>query len=159
MEMRRCTKCGTSKPLNGDNFSHTNSSRRKEGDPVTYRYQCRVCQRAYVSEHSRNNRDQVVRRAATRALRVQEAGAELSPSERREIKALLLSRQKNRCFYCGVAIDESSHLDHMTPVVQGGSSNISNLAMACSRCNDAKHGKNVDEFRIWLRKNRIEFGK
>ena len=52
------------------------------------------------------------------------------------------------CAYCGLFINKKSrtgHIDHLIPAAEGGSNNIYNHALACSKCNgDEKR----DEF--WL---------
>lgn len=51
-----------------------------------------------------------------------------------------------RCAYCGIA-PEKLHIDHVIPVVMGGSSQISNLMPACISCNNYKSSMTVKEFR------------
>lgn len=39
------------------------------------------------------------------------------------------------CLYCG---GPGSEIDHVVPIVNGGSSDVSNLVWACRRCNRSK---------------------
>jgi hypothetical protein len=57
-----------------------------------------------------------------------------------------------RCYYCGTEIPPFSHWepDHMLPKSQGGSDDLSNLALACRRCNRSKGKRTVEEFRSAL---------
>jgi 5-methylcytosine-specific restriction endonuclease McrA len=60
-----------------------------------------------------------------------------------------LRRLKNSpCFYCGQKADT---LDHIVPVVKGGTHSIGNLVSACRSCNSRKH----DRFLVVF-KSRIE---
>lgn len=47
----------------------------------------------------------------------------------------LLENQENTCAYCFRYLDSEYHLEHIIPVSFGGSSTLSNLAIACPRCN------------------------
>jgi len=52
-----------------------------------------------------------------------------------------------RCHYCRRPVSENdSSLDHVIPRSKGGSSDEANLVLACVECNNAKGGKDVDEF-------------
>jgi 5-methylcytosine-specific restriction endonuclease McrA len=59
-------------------------------------------------------------------------------------------RQEGFCYYCGELLyksfDSSVHIDHKTPISRGGSNNISNIALACSACNQKKFTKTAEEF-------------
>lgn len=53
------------------------------------------------------------------------------------LRQLVISRASNRCEYCGLAQDgqeASFHIDHIWPVVEGGSTEADNLALACVSC-------------------------
>jgi len=55
------------------------------------------------------------------------------------------------CWYCGITLEESFHIDHITAKSQGGTNKIENLALSCPFCNLAKNNKPVKEFLIWLK--------
>ncbi len=62
-----------------------------------------------------------------------------------EIREYLLERWGRRCAYCdaeGVLLQ----LDHIQPKARGGSDRVSNLTLACGRCNQAKGAREVREF-------------
>lgn len=48
------------------------------------------------------------------------------------------------CAYCPTPLGRY-HLDHMTPIVRGGTSDPQNLALACPTCL-RKHAQTADEF-------------
>lgn len=43
--------------------------------------------------------------------------------------------QRWRCFYCGRPIWQSYTIDHVIPLSKGGPNKISNIVLACVRCN------------------------
>ena len=55
------------------------------------------------------------------------------------LKNRLMRRQSNTCSYCGTRrMARSMDIDHMTPVVRGGSNDESNLQVICKPCNQRK---------------------
>lgn len=68
--------------------------------------------------------------------------------QRRISKAVvrsLLSLQEGLCAYCDCHLT-TYHVDHIVPVIVGGSSHITNLAIACPRCNLTAGSKCFDSF-------------
>lgn len=62
----------------------------------------------------------------------------------------------NHCYYCALPKNKLQ-IDHVTPVLRGGSNNFDNLVLACSNCNASKHSKDVEAFwRAVRRKNTPE---
>lgn len=58
----------------------------------------------------------------------------------------LFAEQSGRCFYCGIALDQSYEIEHKTPLARGGSNWPSNLCCACKPCNRAKRTRTAEEF-------------
>jgi len=56
----------------------------------------------------------------------------------------VMERDGHRCVYCGT--DTSLQIDHMQPVMQGGTDDLDNLATACKPCNSAKAGKTPEQW-------------
>jgi hypothetical protein len=52
-------------------------------------------------------------------------------------------RDGGRCVYCGSS--ENLCLDHMKPLIRGGTNEILNLATACKACNSGKSGRTPEE--------------
>ena len=50
-----------------------------------------------------------------------------------------------RCAYCFTGNGET--LDHIFPLIRGGTNNLENLVMACRSCNSSKGGKTVGEWK------------
>lgn len=73
----------------------------------------------------------------------------------RPIKRSVMDRDRSTCVYCGrkegeyappeTSRDSTIHIDHVIPVSQGGSCDISNLACACSACNLFKSDRTPDQ--------------
>ncbi|MEU0479684.1 RNA-guided endonuclease IscB, partial [Streptosporangium sp. NPDC006013] len=62
-----------------------------------------------------------------------------------EVREYLLAKWGRTCAYCG-ASGVPLNLDHLHPRSRGGSDRISNLTLACVRCNQAKNATPVEEF-------------
>lgn len=55
-------------------------------------------------------------------------------------------RQGGRCIYCGAKIWRSYHVDHVFPLVHGGTSWPENLVITCQHCNVSKNARDPREF-------------
>jgi 5-methylcytosine-specific restriction endonuclease McrA len=62
-----------------------------------------------------------------------------------EAREYLLVKFGRRCVYCG-AEGVPLNIDHIVPRSRGGSDRITNLALACVPCNQAKGSRDVREF-------------
>jgi len=62
-----------------------------------------------------------------------------------ELKALF-QRQRGCCAYCSKSIHKSYHVDHVIPLARGGSNWITNISLACAKCNTAKGATDPLEF-------------
>ena len=61
-----------------------------------------------------------------------------------DIKNLFLT-QNNKCVYCNLHLAITGyHIDHIMPLVLGGSNWINNIQLLCPQCNLKKHAKNPD---------------
>jgi 5-methylcytosine-specific restriction endonuclease McrA len=55
--------------------------------------------------------------------------------------------QRNRCAYCRISfVGRDSHVDHIVPIVRGGSNHRSNLQILCAPCNRSKGSKDPLDF-------------
>lgn len=62
-----------------------------------------------------------------------------------EIKEYLLEKWGRNCVYCG-AENVKLEVEHIYPKSKGGSNRVSNLTLACRKCNEAKGNKLIDQF-------------
>lgn len=64
-----------------------------------------------------------------------------------EAREYLLAKWRHACAYCG-ATGVPLNIDHIRPRSRGGTDRISNLALACIPCNQAKGNTSVEEFLV-----------
>ncbi|MEV4375298.1 RNA-guided endonuclease IscB [Streptosporangium sp. NPDC049644] len=62
-----------------------------------------------------------------------------------EVREYLLAKWGQTCAYCGKQ-NVPLNIDHIHPRSRGGSDRISNLALACIGCNQAKNATPIEEF-------------
>jgi hypothetical protein len=136
METRTCKKCGVTKPLTAEFFGHMPNR--------SHRHVCRKCMSVHARQHQINNPLQDLERRQDRSDRMDDYGSKVD----RVTAQLVVELAKGRCFYCN-EYTTRGHVDHRTPVVQGGSNEQSNLVYACVRCNQSKHAKNGVEFYLY----------
>lgn len=62
-----------------------------------------------------------------------------------EIREYLLEKWNRKCAYCG-ADNVPLQIEHLIPRSRGGTDRVSNLTLACERCNQAKGNQTAAEF-------------
>ncbi|RKZ93457.1 MAG: HNH endonuclease [Candidatus Parabeggiatoa sp. nov. 1] len=62
-----------------------------------------------------------------------------------EVREYLLEKWGRKCAYCG-AENIPLEIEHIQPKSKGGSNRISNLTIACVRCNQKKGNKSIENF-------------
>ena len=62
-----------------------------------------------------------------------------------EIREYLLEKWKHKCAYCG-RTNVPLEVEHIIPKSRGGSDRVSNLTIACHKCNQKKGNKTAAEF-------------
>jgi len=109
-----------------------NKERRTE-----YQQKWRVANRERSNSYGRN-RDALKRNAE---------GCHSAADIQQQYKA-----QKGKCYYCGVKVGKTYHVDHVIPLSRGGSNGIENLVIACPGCNLSKKDKLPHE---WVQGGRL----
>jgi 5-methylcytosine-specific restriction endonuclease McrA len=62
-----------------------------------------------------------------------------------EVREYLLNKWERKCTYCQVK-DVPLQVEHVMPKAKGGSNRISNLCLACDKCNKKKGTSDIKEF-------------
>ncbi|MFB8792840.1 MAG: RNA-guided endonuclease IscB [Microcoleus sp.] len=62
-----------------------------------------------------------------------------------EVREYLLNKWDRKCAYCGVE-NVPLQVEHIHPKTQGGTNRISNLCLACEKCNLKKGAQNIEQF-------------
>ena len=57
------------------------------------------------------------------------------PPSIKMVRDFILSRDKNKCHYCG---EPATQIDHKVPLSHGGTNVTTNLVASCARCNNLK---------------------
>jgi hypothetical protein len=67
----------------------------------------------------------------------------------REVRSAVWRKTNGHCWYCGDQTNpfENFHVDHVHPVSDGGTNDLSNLVPSCQRCNNEKHVMPIETFR------------
>ena len=66
------------------------------------------------------------------------------------LRKAVIERDKCTCRYCGGS-EIALTLDHITPYIQGGTSTLENLVVACRSCNSKKHSRTPEQAGMVLR--------
>ncbi|WP_371077422.1 HNH endonuclease [Sinorhizobium sp. CB7] len=70
----------------------------------------------------------------------------LSASEWDDLRDFIKKRDNYTCGYCGSRL-APLHVDHIIPLIQGGSNDPENLITACLICNTGKSGRTPEQWR------------
>lgn len=108
----------------------------------------RMRMRAYQAAHLEEDR---ARRHNRRAL-LKGNGGSYTAQEIKKMRA----EQAGICAYCHYQHNpDRLTIDHILPITKGGSNNISNICLACWRCNLTKHARTLEEWvnRWYLRED------
>ena len=62
-----------------------------------------------------------------------------------ELREYLLEKWGRKCTYCGKE-NIPLQIEHIVPRAKGGSNRVSNLCLACEKCNRAKGTKDIKDF-------------
>lgn len=65
----------------------------------------------------------------------------------KKIRLQVFNKFKGHCAYCGIALPNRWHVDHLEPVERGGTDRLSNLMPSCISCNNYKTVFTLEEFR------------
>lgn len=62
----------------------------------------------------------------------------------------VIRRDESTCYLCKKKVEpDEIHLDHVMPLIRGGSHTYENLKVSCRFCNQSKHDKTLEEYLTW----------
>lgn len=102
------------------------------------RYKVREATAAWAKANPENRRINEHNRRARKRV----SGGNLSP----DLAVRLYKLQKGKCACCGKKLGDNYHLDHIIPIVLGGSNTDDNIQLLRARCNLQKHAKHPIDF-------------
>ncbi|NOG73722.1 HNH endonuclease [Roseicella sp. DB1501] len=94
--------------------------------------------RAIAKRWREKNKEAYQARQANRRKRERAAGGSYTAKQ----IANLRHKQGNKCIYCKTKFFAGYHIDHIMPLILGGSNDISNIQLLCRDCNLRKGAKN-----------------
>ena len=62
-----------------------------------------------------------------------------------ELREYLLEKWHRKCAYCGIT-DTQLEIEHIIAKSKGGSNRVSNLTLSCTKCNQKKGNKPIEQF-------------
>ena len=131
---------------------------RQRGKPCSecgqpcYGHRCRKCWKA---ANAANPSVVAQRRKESNTRYRREVAAPGLTKHQRQLLLKQWVRQQRTCIYCDLAVVQC--VDHVIPLVRGGTSYIGNLAPACHACNQAKHDMTIIEWRARRGRPKIKF--
>lgn len=149
LEKRRAEDREFAKAHRADRIAYNRTWRAKNPDK----------QREISRRHDEKHKEK--RRAKARAWRKTESGKLHHRASTEKRRALLrgssehhtaedikrkLRNQKGRCWWCGKAVGDNYHIDHIIPLSKGGDNSARNICIACQHCNNSKHNKLPSEW-------------
>lgn len=63
-----------------------------------------------------------------------------------ELREYMLEKWHRKCASCGVITDTKLEIEHIIPKSKGGSNRVSNLTLSCTKCNQRKGNKPIEQF-------------
>lgn len=146
-----CYDCETEKPATNE-FFHANKS-SKDG---LYTY-CKECTNRRIqlihAKAPEKNTDRVRKwrednpeeyKVQNKVIKARRRAAGQMPTK--DVLEELYEQSEDHCMYCGIRLFGEYHLEHMNPIVRGGSNEIENLAVVCADCNLNKGDKTFTEW-------------
>lgn len=98
--------------------------------------------KSYMDHYYKNNPERFASYSRNRKARKRKAEGNHSAHD---IKGIL-KRQNHKCVYCDADLRDGYHVDHIMPLVLGGSNWPDNIQCLCPRCNLSKGAKHPDDF-------------
>jgi hypothetical protein len=118
---------------------HIKNKAKKNASSQKWRDENPERHRKKVSQWQKNNPDRVCAKKQRRRARINHCDGNITADEWQQLK----EHYEYRCLSCGRA-DIPLALDHIVPLVKGGSNTIDNAQPLCKSCNSRKSTKIID---------------
>jgi 5-methylcytosine-specific restriction endonuclease McrA len=70
----------------------------------------------------------------------------------KNVREVVRKKYNGKCAYCGTDLPHGWNVDHIKPLVMGGTNDLENLNPACKECNNYKCYCDLEEYRKQLYK-------
>lgn len=135
---KECNKCQQHKPL--DQFGSANGGKSKQPS-------CRDCMKENRAKWGKDNPDRIRNYDDDRRTKIQRR------AYTHDDKIRFWNLRSHICLCCAKPILSdnlnTAQLDHIIPLVKGGTDTDENLALAHKRCNTDKHNKTLEAHWLW----------
>lgn len=149
--LKYCNKCNKILPLEafnkrgycrkcGSNMSCTNNNARYANDVA---YRCSIIQKK-LNQYKNDSKVRERHKHYCKLNRYKRRGAEGKHTQKEWEKCVKYFN--NSCAYCGAT--EKLSKDHVIPISKGGHNCISNIVPACRTCNSSKQDRDLQEFSV-----------
>lgn len=84
-----------------------------------------------------------------RAIRATDKAKRRAVEKRGDSSAMIsewIKRTPKKCYWCNLKCAKKYHIDHYVPLAKGGRHEVTNLVIACPKCNLKKNAKDPYEF-------------
>jgi hypothetical protein len=126
-------------------WEHNNRERRRELHKKWWRDNPEKKREKERKWRLRNTDKIRAKNIKTRVIRRVRQKAAIGSFTGKDLREILVA-QNGRCAYCGENIRRKYHVDHIAPLVRGGSNERKNIQLTCAACNLKKNGKDPLEF-------------
>lgn len=151
MKSKQCKDCGEVYPETREFFGQYRNVRKDGTIKIAHRNSCRKCMATNTKKYDSENPDNVLERQIRRENRVKASGGSYTQSDISQIRKKL----DDRCRFCGISLNNGGHIEHLTPISRGGTSNKNNLTLSCYKCNMEKTNKTLDEYIHWRQEREL----
>lgn len=121
---------------------HSKNRDKNNARSAAYHVKNRERRKAYAAAYLAANPEAFRAQSHARRARKREAIGTLS----KNLTKKLFNLQRGKCACCGLPLGDDYHLDHIMPLVLGGTNTDDNIQLLRARCNLQKRAKHPVEF-------------